>query len=81
MNAQLTEMMHLITNQIRTGTVTEVGWEYWMCPMKMGDLENNWIHWLTTRGLGLNRPLGSRLFYSAWTAIWNITNSVGGLLK
>ncbi|HCU1467399.1 TPA: phage baseplate assembly protein V [Escherichia coli] len=43
MNAQLTEIMRLITNLIRTGVVTEVDREHWLCRVKTGDLETNWI--------------------------------------
>lgn len=49
MNAQLTEIMRLITNLIRTGVVTEVDREHWLCRVKTGDLETNWINWLTLR--------------------------------
>ena len=49
MNAQLTEIMRLITNLIRTGIVTEVDREHWLCRVKTGELETNWISWLTLR--------------------------------
>ncbi|MFU0878944.1 phage baseplate assembly protein V [Kluyvera cryocrescens] len=49
MNAQLTEIMRLITNLIRTGTVTEVDRDNWLCRVKVGELETNWINWLTLR--------------------------------
>ncbi|WP_053143699.1 phage baseplate assembly protein V [Erwinia billingiae] len=49
MNAQLTEIMRLITNLIRTGTVSEVDKDKWLCRVKTGDLETNWINWLTLR--------------------------------
>ncbi|ENA1408373.1 TPA: phage baseplate assembly protein V [Escherichia coli] len=49
MNAQLTEIMRLITNLIRTGVVTEVDRANWLCRVKTGDLETNWISWLTLR--------------------------------
>ncbi|SFU18943.1 phage baseplate assembly protein V [Kosakonia arachidis] len=52
MNAQLTEIMRLITSLIRTGTVTEVGRENWLCRVKVGELETNWINWLTLRAGG-----------------------------
>ena len=52
MNAQLTEIMRLITNLIRTGTVTEVDRDNWLCRVKVGELETNWINWLTLRGNG-----------------------------
>jgi len=49
MNAQLTEIMRLITNLIRTGIVSEVDPDKWQCRVKTGDLETNWINWLTFR--------------------------------
>lgn len=55
MNAQLTEIMRLITNLIRTGTVTEVDREKWLCRVKVGELETNWINWLTLRAGGARR--------------------------
>ena len=60
MNAQLTEIMRLITNLIRTGTVTEVDRVNWLCRVKTGDLETNWINWLTCR-VGKSRHGGNRL--------------------
>ncbi|WP_455427532.1 phage baseplate assembly protein V [Dryocola sp. LX212] len=52
MNTQLTEIMRLITNLVRTGIVTEVDRENWLCRVKTGDLETNWINWLTLRAGG-----------------------------
>lgn len=52
MNTQLTEIMRLITNLIRTGIVTEVDRENWLCQVKVGELETNWINWLTLRAGG-----------------------------
>lgn len=52
MNVQLTEIMRLITNLIRSGTVTEVDRENWLCRVKVGELETNWINWLTLRAGG-----------------------------
>ena len=49
MNIHLTEIMRLITNLIRTGTVSEVDPVNWLCRVKTGDLETNWINWLTLR--------------------------------
>ncbi|HBQ2757232.1 TPA: phage baseplate assembly protein V, partial [Klebsiella pneumoniae] len=49
MNTQLTNIMRLITNLIRTGVVTEVDRDGWLCRVKTGDLETNWINWLTYR--------------------------------
>ncbi|RBN22280.1 phage baseplate assembly protein V, partial [Klebsiella pneumoniae] len=36
MNTQLTEIMRLITNLIRTGIVTEVDRDSWLCRVKTG---------------------------------------------
>lgn len=36
-------------NLIRTGVVTEVDRENWLCRVKTGELETNWISWLTLR--------------------------------
>lgn len=49
MNEKLTEIMRLITNLIRTGTVSEVDPVNWLCRVKTGDIETNWINWLTMR--------------------------------
>jgi len=49
MNEKLTEIMRLITNLIRTGTVSDVDTVNWLCRVKTGDLETNWINWLTCR--------------------------------
>lgn len=49
MNMNLTEIMRLITNLIRTGIVSEVDPDKWQCRVKTGDLETNWINWLTLR--------------------------------
>ena len=49
MNEKLTEIMRLITNLIRTGTVSEVDPVNWLCRVKTGDIETNWINWLTLR--------------------------------
>ena len=48
----MTEIMRLITNLIRTGTVTEVDRDKWLCRVKVGELETNWINWLTLRAGG-----------------------------
>lgn len=49
MNEKLTEILRLITNLIRTGIVSEVDKVNWLCRVKTGDLETNWINWLTLR--------------------------------
>lgn len=58
MNAPLAEIMRLITNLNRTGTgtgtviVTVVDRENWLCRVKIGELDSNWIHLLTLRAGG-----------------------------
>jgi len=49
MNAQLNELLRLISNLIRTGVISEVDPDNWLCRVKVGDLETNWINWLTFR--------------------------------
>jgi len=49
MESKFTEIMRLITNLIRTGTVSDVDTVNWLCRVKTGDLETNWINWLTCR--------------------------------
>nr|WP_314426905.1 phage baseplate assembly protein V [uncultured Erwinia sp.] len=49
MNAQLTEIMRLITNLIRSGVVSEVDRKKCLCRVKVNGLETNWINWLTLR--------------------------------
>lgn len=49
MDMKLTEIMRLITNLIRTGIVSDVDRDNWLCRVKTGDLETNWINWLTLR--------------------------------
>ncbi len=69
MNAQLTEIMRLITNLIRIGVVTEVDRENWLCRVKTGDLETNWISWLTLRAgkAAIGRLKGEELAqYNSW---------------
>lgn len=49
MNMQLTEIMRLITNLIRSGTVSDVDPVNWLCRVRTGEFETNWINWLTFR--------------------------------
>lgn len=49
MNTQLTEIMRLITNLIRTGIIAEVDKVNWRCRVSTGNLTTNWINWLTLR--------------------------------
>ncbi|WP_077999412.1 phage baseplate assembly protein V [Edwardsiella tarda] len=49
MHPQLTEIMRLLTNLIRSGVVTDVDRKQWLCRVRTGDLETDWISWLTLR--------------------------------
>lgn len=48
-NNDINELLRLLLNLIRTGTVTEVDTDNWLCRVQTGELETNWIRWLTTR--------------------------------
>lgn len=85
MNTQLTEIMRLITNLIRTGIVTEVDRDGWLCRVKTGDLETNWINWLTYRA-GKSRTavpvsVESRWCCSAWRQSGDSLCASGHLLQ
>ncbi|RLM12569.1 baseplate assembly protein [Gibbsiella quercinecans] len=49
MNAQLTEILRLLTNLIRIGTISDVDTENGLCRVKTGELETTWLNWLTMR--------------------------------
>ncbi|MGL5005803.1 phage baseplate assembly protein V [Plesiomonas sp.] len=49
MNTQLTELLRLLRNLIRTGVIIEVDAEKWLCRVASGELQTNWIPWLTMR--------------------------------
>lgn len=49
MNTRITKIMRFITNLIRIGTVSEVEPVNCLCRVKTGDLETNWINWLSLR--------------------------------
>jgi phage baseplate assembly protein V len=48
----INELLRLLLNVIRTGTVTEVDTKNWLCRVATGELVTNWIPWLTTRAGG-----------------------------
>lgn len=48
----INELLRLLLNVIRTGTVTEVDTKNWLCRVATGELETNWIPWLTMRAGG-----------------------------
>lgn len=75
MNAQLSEIMRLITNRIRTGIVTEMDWDNWLCQVKAGNLETNWINWLTLRARS------SRTWWKPSVGELVVPFSLGGNLK
>ncbi|MBK4124469.1 phage baseplate assembly protein V [Enterobacter roggenkampii] len=45
----INELLRLLLNIVRTGTITEVDTQNWLCRVQTGELETNWIPWLTTR--------------------------------
>ncbi|MDC9588189.1 phage baseplate assembly protein V [Xenorhabdus sp. XENO-10] len=49
MNTQLTELLRLMRNLIRTGVITQVDTTKGMCRVATGNLETNWLNWLTSR--------------------------------
>ncbi|WP_434526306.1 phage baseplate assembly protein V [Photorhabdus asymbiotica] len=49
MDTQLTELLRLLRNLIRTGVVTEVDHARGMCRIATGNLETDWRPWLTMR--------------------------------
>ncbi|MBS9436793.1 phage baseplate assembly protein V [Photorhabdus noenieputensis] len=49
MDTQLTELLRLLRNLIRTGVVTEVDHARGMCRVATGNLETDWRPWLTMR--------------------------------
>lgn len=46
------ELLRLLLNVVRTGIITEVDTENWLCRVATGELVTNWIPWLTTRAGG-----------------------------
>ncbi|MFP1727651.1 phage baseplate assembly protein V [Lonsdalea quercina] len=49
MNEQLTEIMRLLLNIVRTGVITDVDNARWLCRVQTGNLQTGWLNWLTTR--------------------------------
>ncbi|NHB88866.1 phage baseplate assembly protein V [Photorhabdus tasmaniensis] len=49
MDTQLTELLRLLRNLIRTGVVTEVDTQRGVCRIATGNLETDWRPWLTMR--------------------------------
>ncbi|WP_288444027.1 phage baseplate assembly protein V [uncultured Serratia sp.] len=49
MNTQLSELLRLLTNLIRIGTISEVDTENGLCRVQTGGLETTLLKWLTMR--------------------------------
>lgn len=49
MNAQLSEILRLLLNMIRTGTILEVNLQDGLCRVQTGELQTTWLNWLTPR--------------------------------
>jgi len=49
MKADTTEIMRLLNNLHRTGTVLEVNLQDGLCRVQTGELQTTWLNWLTTR--------------------------------
>ncbi|CDH19916.1 Baseplate assembly protein V (GpV) [Xenorhabdus bovienii str. kraussei Quebec] len=49
MNTQLTELLRRLRNLIRIGIITQVDTPRGRCRVRTGNLETDWLHWLTAR--------------------------------
>lgn len=49
MNEQLSEILRLLRNLIRIGTVSAVNLDDGLCRVDTGNLTTGWLHWLTAR--------------------------------
>ncbi|MEG0233191.1 MAG: phage baseplate assembly protein V [Hafnia sp.] len=49
MNTELTELLRLLRNMIRTGCIIEVDVDKWLCRVATGENQTGWIPWLTMR--------------------------------
>lgn len=49
MNEQLSEILRLLRNLIRIGTVAAVNLDDGLCRVDTGDNTTDWLHWLTAR--------------------------------
>ncbi|MDE9455901.1 phage baseplate assembly protein V [Xenorhabdus bovienii] len=49
MNTQLTELLRRLRNLIRIGIITQVDTPRGLCRVRTGNLETDWLHWLTAR--------------------------------
>ncbi|WP_338560687.1 phage baseplate assembly protein V [Erwinia sp. E_sp_B04_7] len=49
MNSQIPEILRLLRNLIRIGTVSAINLEDGLCRVDTGSNTTNWLHWLTAR--------------------------------
>ncbi|OFC60696.1 phage baseplate assembly protein V [Candidatus Erwinia dacicola] len=49
MNSQIPEILRLLRNMIRIGTVSAINLEDGLCRVDTGNNTTNWLHWLTAR--------------------------------
>ena len=49
MNSQIPEILRLLRNLIRIGTVSAVNLDDGLCRVDTGNNKTNWLHWLTAR--------------------------------
>lgn len=49
MNEQLSEVLRLLRNLIRIGTVSDVNLDYGLCRVDTGNNTTGWLHWLSAR--------------------------------
>ena len=49
MNSQIPEILRLLRNLIRIGTVSAVNLDAGLCRVESGNNTTNWLHWLTAR--------------------------------
>ena len=49
MNSQTSEILRLLRNLIRIGTVSAINLEDGLCRVDTGNNTTNWLHWLTAR--------------------------------
>lgn len=49
MKSDITEILRLLNNMIRTGTVLEVNLQDGLCRVQTGELQTTWLNWLTPR--------------------------------
>ena len=78
MNEQLSEILRLMRNLIRIGTVSAVKLDDWLCRVDTGNNTTGWLHWLSARAgktRSWNAPsLGEQVLFFT-----SAVNSIPGL--